>query len=182
MENLLNETDNLHSIDNSNINIDSVEIIPNTEKTEVKRRGRPKGSKKIKDIENETILQPQKQPNGQTTISGKIDLSEYKTETNIVENANQSLVQSQNYFTGALLLILIDAIFPALLSFGIKKMKPNTKCKTEDFQMTKSERESIEKLADAVVLQYIGSLAPEQSFLFSIAIIYLGKSIPYIID
>ena len=88
----------------------------------------------------------------------------------------------KNYFTGALVLVLVDALLPNLLLFVIKKYKPKAKVKIDDLQMTDDEQKALEPLMDAVIQSYVGTMPPEQALIMSLLMIYGSKAVPFLAD
>lgn len=162
-----------------------------------KKRGAPtlaeraEKARKLAQVTNDSnTIQ---QPNGQTEKNNPLKdlLSEYKTvdASNITVLPNQqtapidaSKEMVKNYFTGALVLVLVDALLPNLLLFVIKKYKPKAKVKIDDLQMTDDEQKALEPLMDAVIQNYVGTMPPEQALIMSLLMIYGSKAVPFLAD
>jgi len=159
-----------------------------------KKRGRPtKIEQAQKASKNTNAVQEVQQTNGQTSNSNALKdlLSEYKSvePSNITVLPNQqttpvdaSREMVKNYFTGALVLVLVDALLPNFLLFIIKKYKPKAKVKIDDLQMTDDEQKALEPLMDAVIQNYVGTMPPEQALIMSLLMIYGSKAVPFLAD
>lgn len=162
-----------------------------------KKRGAPtlaeraEKARKLAEITNDSNTV--QQTNGQTKTNNPLKdlLSEYKTveASNITVLPNQqtapidaSKEMVKNYFTGALVLVLVDALLPNLLLFVIKKYKPKAKVKIDDLQMTDDEQKALEPLMDAVIQSYVGTMPPEQALIMSLLMIYGSKAVPFLAD
>lgn len=162
--------------------------------TVVKKRGRPtKEETTRKARENANVLQTLQQQNGQAPNSNALSdlLKEYKevdaSEIKILPSANNAPIDApkemvKNYFTGALVLVLVDALLPNLMLFLLRQYKPKVKVKIDDLQMTSEEQKSLEPLMDAVIQSYVGTMPPEQALIMSLIMIYGSKAIPYLND
>ena len=177
-----NENGNVVSTNyNGNVSSPSSNTIINEAKPmeQKKGRGRPRKADTVNQTANST-----QQPNGQT--QSKTDFfGEYRQTNNATnESATQTGAgQSEvikNYFTGLLVLTLIDAIAPAGITFLLKKNDPTKKINPKDFKLTDDEMKSLEPLADEVIKLYIGTLDPLSAFIISVIIIYGAKITPHL--
>lgn len=179
--NLKDSTDNAGTTNGTSDNIgDNAQV-----ETKKKAVGRPR---KVTPTTEDTT---DKQTNGTTTQNGnniKSFLSEYATETPTNTPTNTPQVTTENapndmlnYFSGALLLVIIDSVFPSVIAMGLKRYKPKAKVTVKSLQLDKDEKESLEPLADMFVKAYIKTLPPEQAFLIALIFIYGGKAIPFLV-
>lgn len=166
---------------NGNVSNNGNNPIVDTQKTvaEAKKRGRPRKADTNIQASNNT-----QQTNGKT--ENKTDFfGEYKSEAN---SANAITTQTggaqseviKNYFTGLLVLTLIDAIAPAGITFLLKKNDPTKKINPNSLKLTDDEMKSLEPLADEVIKLYIGTLDPLSAFVISVIIIYGAKVAPHL--
>jgi cell division septation protein DedD len=108
------------------------------------------------------------------------DLSEY-TQTDLNGGApaesEPAQVDLSKYISGALLLIALDAIFPALILNFAKKRNPKKygKIKVKQMKLTPDEREELEPLADEVIKILVLKMHPAAAFLIAYGIITAGK-------
>ena len=151
---------------------------PSEEKQKVKEtRGRhKKGCECDKCKARESPREQAK--DGKTDLQN--DLSQYtQTDLNGGAPAEQepAQVDLSKYISGALLLIALDAIFPALILNFAKKRNPKKygKIKVKQMKLTPDEREELEPLADEVIKILVLKMHPAAAFLIAYGIITAGK-------
>ena len=102
-------------------------------------------------------------------------LNEYKTapNENTPQSANNEFIN--NHVSGALLLVIIDTIFPMAIKYGVKRYN-NKDVKLNKLQMDAEEKKSLEPLADAFIKLHLSTLDPTTAFFLSLCFIYGGKA------
>lgn len=126
-----------------------------------KKRG-PKGPRKPKGIQQE-----------QSAESNKIDFSQYQPAQVETSQPNEVRIELTRYVSGGLLLIMIDSVFPLLVSFVYPKVK-RLKDK-RSIKLSKEEREELKPLADEAIKAMSLQMSPVEGFLLVLAFMYGGK-------
>ena len=152
---------------------------PSEEKPQVKEtRGRHKKGCECTKCQAKRESAREQAKDGKTDLQN--DLSQYtQTDLNGGEQAEpmQAQVDLSKYISGALLLIALDAIFPALILNFAKKRNPAKygKIKVKQMKLTPEEREELEPLADEVIKILVLKMHPAAAFLIAYGIITAGK-------
>ena len=141
-----------------------------------------KYSKKNKYIETEKTEEPEIILSENTikvneeTPSSDDFFREYTKENETEKMQEDEKKFYNNYVSGYLFLICIDAVFPELLiqlfSFYDKKFK---QINPKNLKLEQSEIKELEPLADEVVKELLGQMNPTSQFLLAIAFLYGGK-------
>lgn len=152
------------------------------EATKVETRGRKSltDDEKKQRADERAKGEPTNKKAAQTSLID--DLSKYKTNTTASPTANVTNVQASpeidlsKYVSGALLLIVIDSCFPALIlmiaGFVDKKYKNVDK---KLLKLTNEEKKELEPLANEIIKLMFGMVHPAIAFLVATGMMYAGK-------
>ena len=171
------------------------EPLPAAEFTKEEKRGRHKKTctcDKCK-AKNGTQAQAEETPsalkplsNTKVTDSNPLDLSEFKTAAPPVtpQSANPGEVNAAKYITGGMLLILIDALAPAIIVKIFHYVSPKTKgaLKAKAVKMSEEQMEAIEPIANEAMKEVFLQMKPSQALIFAIFATYAGNALTAFAD
>lgn len=111
--------------------------------------------------------------NSKITDSNPLDLSEFKKVEISTQSNNQSEVNASKYLTGAIILMMVDAVIPSVLIKMMSIANPKYKSiKTKEIKMSKEQKNDLEPLADEVVKSMTVNMSPMTAFLVCTSLIY----------
>ena len=124
--------------------------------------------------------------NTKVTDSNPLDLSEFKTAAPPVtpQSANPGEVNAAKYITGGMLLILIDALAPAIIVKIFHYVSPKTKgaLKAKAVKMSDDQMEAIEPIANEAMKEVFLQMKPSQALIFAIFATYAGNALTAFAD
>jgi hypothetical protein len=181
--NILHNTDNsinnIDTFDNSNNGTNIFKQINKSETETSETKGSDENIQDAKqtDILNEITPKKIETRGRKKGVSNKpkVDLTEYKKINISSENTpiQENKIDASKYLSGALLLLLIDAIIPSALCYLIPKGKKLKDINT--LKMTKDEIKSLEELADECIKSLNLQMSPLEAFLFGLTFTYGTK-------
>lgn len=105
--------------------------------------------------------------------------TEIETEPEIEIEGDSKTKEITNFFSGALLLMFMDYVFPVILKFIVGFFNPKFKkiksTSIEKLQLTEKEKTELEPSADAVVEYIFADANPIVLFAVAVGGIYAGK-------
>lgn len=132
---------------------------------EKRKRGRPKG---VKNKDKTTELNPN---NGEdSNIS--LNISEYKPDNTEPPGS----VNTAQYISGSLLIMVINLVIPNILVFLIKRYKKKSKITAKHIRLNKEEKDELIDLADEAAKHMSMHLNPVTLFFVAIGTTYLAKA------
>lgn len=124
--------------------------------------------------------------NTKVTDSNPLDLSEFKTNNAPItpQSANPGEVNAAKYITGGMLLILIDALAPAVIVKIFHYISPKTKetLKAKAVKMSDEQMEAIEPIANEAMKEVFLQMKPSQALIFAIFATYAGNALTAFAD
>lgn len=129
------------------------------------------------NVENENLVNDvdSKIGNQNSKISdtNPLDLSEFKKVEISSQSSNPNEVNASKYLTGAIVLMMIDAVIPSVLIKMMSMANPKYKSiKTKEIKLSKEQKNDLEPLADEVVKQMTVTMSPMTAFLVCTSLIY----------
>ena len=118
--------------------------------------------------------------NTKVTDSNPLDLSEFKTGTPVTaQSPNPAEVNAAKYITGGMLLILIDALLPAVIVKIFHYASPKTKgaLKAKAVKMSDEQMEALEPLANEAMKEVFLQMSPMNALLFGLFATYAGNAL-----
>jgi hypothetical protein len=124
--------------------------------------------------------------NTKVTDSNPLDLSEFKTNSAPItpQTQNQGEVNAGKYITGGMLLILIDALAPAVIVKIFHYVSPKTRgaLKAKAVKMSDDQLEAIEPIANEAMKEVFLQMKPSQALIFAIFATYAGNALTAFAD
>ena len=111
--------------------------------------------------------------NSKISDTNPLDLSEFKKVEISSQSSNPNEVNASKYLTGAIVLMMIDAVIPSVLIKMMSMANPKYKSiKTKEIKLSKEQKNDLEPLADEVVKQMTVTMSPMTAFLVCTSLIY----------
>ena len=89
------------------------------------------------------------------------------------QSSNPNEVNASKYLTGAIILMMIDAVIPSVLIKMMSMANPKYKSiKTKEIKLSKEQKNDLEPLADEVVKQMTVNMSPMTAFRVCTSLIY----------
>jgi hypothetical protein len=111
--------------------------------------------------------------NSKISDTNPLDLSEFKKVEISSQSSNPNEVNASKYLTGAIVLMMIDAVIPSVLIKMMSMANPKYKqIKTKEIKLSKEQKNDLEPLADEVVKQMTVTMSPMTAFLVCTSLIY----------
>lgn len=111
--------------------------------------------------------------NSKISDTNPLDLSEFKKVEISTQSQNPSEVNASKYLTGAIILMMVDAVIPSVLIKMMSMVNPKYKTiRTKEIKMSKDQKNDLEPLADEVVKSMTMNMSPMTAFLVCTSLIY----------
>lgn len=175
---------------NNNTSASGTSEIAETKNTQIENAKTNEGAeneiKKVETRGRKTLSDDEKKARAEQRETGKSgqtslinDLGKYKT--NVTPQTSSAVAASpeidlSKYISGALLLIVIDSCFPALILMiaGFIDVKYKT-VNQKLLKLSNDEKKELEPLADAIIKLMFGMVHPAIAFLVATGMMYAGK-------
>lgn len=148
------------------------------------KTGNPENENKNIENKNSSVSENSTVGNQDSKItdSNPLDLSEFKKVEISTNSQNPEQVNASKYLTGAIILMMVDAVIPSVLIKMMSMANPKYKSiRTKDVKMSKDQKNDLEPLADEVVKSMVVSMSPMTAFLVCTSLIY-GTNIMSAVD
>ena len=123
--------------------------------------------------------------NSKVTDTNPLNLDEFKTAQPVTpQTSNPAEVNAGKYITGGMLLILIDALAPAIIVKIFHYVSPKTKgaLKAKAVKMSDDQMEAIEPIANEAMKEVFLQMKPAQALVFAIFATYAGNALTAFAD
>ena len=123
--------------------------------------------------------------NSKVTDTNPLNLDEFKTAQPITpQSTNPAEVNAAKYITGGMLLILIDALVPAVIVKIFHYISPKTKgaLKAKAVKMSDDQMEALEPIANEAMKEVFLQMKPAQALVFALFATYAGNALSAFAD
>ena len=127
--------------------------------------------------------------NSKVSDTNPLNFDEFKrapevNNTQAQQQANPGEVNAAKYITGGMLLILIDALAPAIIVKIFHYVSPKTKgaLKAKAVKMSDDQMEALEPIANEAMKEVFLQMKPAQALIFAIFATYTGNALSAFAD